>query len=84
VPTEWGAELALVDSRSGSTRKPDLDPRPRYTSPMYVDHPSRDGLHVVGAACGAELPCTIQIYSVSDGRAKHVFTGAAAWPDWNR
>jgi hypothetical protein len=84
VPTEWGSELALVDPRNGSTRKPDLDPRPRYTSPMYVDHASLDGLHVVGAACGAEFPCTIQIFSVADGRAEDVFTGTASWPDWNR
>jgi hypothetical protein len=84
VPTEWGSELALVDPRNGSTRKPDLDPRPRYTSPMYVDHASLDGLHVVGAACGAEFPCTIQIFSVADGRAEDVFMGTASWPDWNR
>lgn len=84
VPTEWGNELALVDSRNGSARKPDLDPRPGYASPMYADHPSTDGLHVVGAACGVEWPCTIQIYSVADGRAKDVFTGRASWPDWNR
>jgi hypothetical protein len=84
VPTEWGNELALVDSRNGSTRKPDLDPRPRYTSPMYADHASRDGRHVVGAACGAEGPCTIQIFSVIEGRAKDVYTGMASWPDWNR
>jgi hypothetical protein len=84
VPTEWGNELALVDSSNGSARKPDLDPRPGYASPMYADHPSTDGLHVVGAACGAEWPCTIQIYSVADGRAKDVFTGRVSWPDWNR
>jgi hypothetical protein len=51
---------------------------------MYWDHPSLDGLHVVGAACGVEWPCTIQIYSVADDRAKDVFTGTASWPDWNR
>jgi hypothetical protein len=84
IPTEWGNELAVVDTRNGVTRKPDLDPRSGYTSPMYVDHASRDGLHVVGAACGAEWPCTIQIFSVADGRAKDVFTGMASWPDWNR
>jgi hypothetical protein len=84
VPTEWGNELALVDSRDGSARKPDLDPRSGYTSPMYADHASRDGKHVVGAACGAEWPCTIQIFWVADGRAKNVFTGMASWPDWNR
>jgi hypothetical protein len=84
IPTEWGNELALVNSSNGSTRKPDLDPRPHNTTPMYWDHPSLDGLHVVGAACGAEWPCTIQIYSVADDRAKDVFTGTASWPDWNR
>ncbi|HET8873378.1 MAG TPA: hypothetical protein VFM83_06790 [Gaiellaceae bacterium] len=84
VPTEWGNELALVNSRNGSTRKPDLDPRPRYTSPMYADHASREGQHVVGAACGAEWPSTIQIFSVTDGRAKDVYRGMASWPDWNR
>jgi hypothetical protein len=84
VPTEWGAELALVDAREGFLRKPDLDPRPRYTSPMYVDDASLDGRYVVGAACGAEFPCTIRIFSVDDARATDVFKGAAAYPDWNR
>jgi len=84
IPTEWGAELALVDIRDGRTWKPDLDPRPRYRRSMYVDDASGDGRHVVGAACGAELPCTIQIYSVLDGRRRDVITGSAAYPDWNR
>lgn len=84
TPTEWGAELALVDTRSGRVRVPDLDPRPRLTTPMYADHPSRDGRFVVGAACGAEYPCTIRIYSVADGRARELITGRTANPHWNR
>ena len=54
IPTEWGAELALVNRRAGRARVADLDPRPRRERPMYVDHPSRDGRYAVGAACGAE------------------------------
>jgi hypothetical protein len=84
IPTEWGAELALVNSGSGRASVPDLDPRPRSTKVMYVDHPSRDGRYVVGAACGAELPCTIRIYSVAARRARELITGAVAYPHWNR
>ena len=84
VPTEWGLELALVDTRDGRARKPDLDPRRGWSRPMYVDHASSDGRHVVGAACGAELPCTIQIYSVLDRRGRELVTGNVAYPDWNR
>jgi hypothetical protein len=51
---------------------------------MYVDHPSRDGRYVVGAACGAELPCTIRFYSVAARRARELITGAVAYPHWNR
>jgi hypothetical protein len=83
IPTEWGAELALVNARSGRARVPDLDPRPRR-QPMYADHPSRDGRYVVGAACGAEPPCTIRIYSVANGRARELITGNVAYPHWNR
>jgi hypothetical protein len=39
IPTEWGNELALVNSSNGSTRKPNLDPRPHNTTPMYWHHP---------------------------------------------
>ena len=84
VPTEWGLELALVDTRDGRARKVDLDPRPRRARAMYVDHASSDGHHVVGAACGAELPCTLQIYSVLDRRSRDLITGNVAYPDWNR
>jgi hypothetical protein len=84
TPTEWGAELTLVDTRSGRVRVPDLDPRPRLATPMYADHPSRDGRNVVGAACGAEPPCTIRIYSVAAGRARELITGNVAYPHWNR
>jgi hypothetical protein len=83
IPTEWGLELALVDTRNGRAWKPDLDPRPRYARPVYVDDASGDGRHVVGAACGAEMPCTIGSYSVLDGRRRHVATGLVAYPDWN-
>jgi hypothetical protein len=84
IPTEWGAELALVNRRSGRVRVPDLDPRPRSTSPMYADHPSRDGRYVVGAGCGAEFPCTISIYSVVARRGRDLITGRVAYPNWNR
>ena len=84
IPTEWGAELALVSKRSGRVRVPDLDPRPRFTSVMYADHPSRDGRYVVGAGCGAEFPCTISIYSVAARRARDLITGRVAHPHWNR
>ena len=84
TPTEWGAELALVDTRSGRVRVPDLDPRPRLATPMYADHPSRDGRYVVGAACGAEYPCTIRVYSVADGRARALVSGRVGYPHWNR
>jgi hypothetical protein len=84
IPTEWGAELAVVDSRSGRVRVPDLDPRRRLTTPMYADHTSRDGRYVVGAACGAEYPCTIRIYSVSERRGRELITGRVAYPHWNR
>jgi len=84
VPTEWGLELALVDSRDGRTRKPDLDPRPRLRRPMYVDDASRDARYVVGAACAAEAPCEIWTYSVLDRRARKLRAGHVAYPDWNR
>lgn len=84
TPTEWGAELALVNRRSGRARVADLDPRPRREQPMYVDHPSRDGRYAVGAGCGAELPCTIGIYSVATGRGRELITGNVAYPHWNR
>jgi WD40-like Beta Propeller Repeat len=84
IPTEWGAELTLVNRRSGRARVADLDPRPRREQPMYVDHASRDGRYVVGAGCGAELPCTIAIYSVATGRARELITGNVANPHWNR
>jgi hypothetical protein len=51
---------------------------------MYVEHPSRDGRHAVGAACGAEGPCTIRIYSVVTGQARQLITGAVRYPHWNR
>jgi hypothetical protein len=84
IPTEIGAELALVNRRSGRARVADLDPRSRRERPMYVDHPSRDGRHVVGAACGYEGPCTIRIYSVAAGRARELITGDVRYPHWNR
>jgi hypothetical protein len=84
TPTEWGAVLALVNRRSGRARVADLDPRPRREQPMYVDHPSRDGRYAVGAGCGAELPCTIGIYSLATGRARALITGRVAYPHWNR
>lgn len=84
IPTEWGAELALVNRRSGRARAADLDPRPRREQPMYADHASRDGRYVVGAGCGAELPCTIGIYSLTTGGARELITGNVAYPHWNR
>ena len=84
IPTEWGAELALVNARSGRAHVADIDPRPRRERPMYVDHASRDGRHAVGAACGAEGPCRIRIYSVATGRARQLITGAVRYPHWNR
>ena len=36
------------------------------------------------AACGAEGPCTIWIYSVLSGRAREVITANVAYPHWNR
>jgi hypothetical protein len=83
IPTEWGLELAFVGTRRGRVRKPDLDPRPRYGRPMYVDDVSSDGRHMVGAACGAEAPCEIWTYSLG-GRARRLRTGQVAYPDWNR
>ena len=84
IPTEWGAELALVNAHSGRARVPDLDPRPRREQRMYADHASRDGRYVVGAACGAEPPCTIRIYSVATRRARELITGNVRYPHWNR
>jgi hypothetical protein len=84
IRTEWGAELALVNSRSGRAHAVDLDHRTRREQPMYADHPSRDGRNVVGTACGAELPCTIRIYSVAARRARELITGNVAYPHWNR
>lgn len=84
IRTEWGAELALVNSRSGRAHAVDLDRRTRREQPMYADHPSQDGRNVVGAACGAELPCTIRIYSVAARRARELITGHVAYPHWNR
>lgn len=84
VRSEWGDELAVVDTRSAGTRKIDLDPRRRYSASMYVAHVSRDGLHVVGAACGAEYPCTIQLFSVAERRYREVITGRVNSPHWNR
>jgi hypothetical protein len=84
IPTEFGAELALVNVRSGRARVPDLDRRRPREQPMYVDHPSRDGRHVVGASCGFEGPCTIRIYSVAAGRARELITGNVRYPHWNR
>jgi hypothetical protein len=84
TPTEWGLVLAIVNTTNGRARMPDLDPRPGAVTPMYVDHPSSDGRHVVGAACGAEFPCTIRTYSVHDGRSRELATGRVAYPHWNR
>jgi WD40-like Beta Propeller Repeat len=84
IPTEIGAELALVNRHSGRARVADLDPRSRREKPMYADHPSRDGRHVVGAACAYEGPCTIRIYSVATGRARELITGNVRYPHWNR
>ena len=84
IPTEWGAELALVNARSGRAHVADIDLRPRRERPMYVDHASRDGRHTGGAACGAEGRCTIRIYSVVTGRAREVITGNVRYPHWNR
>lgn len=84
VRTEWGDELALVDLRSRRIRRPDLDPDPRYRRSIYVDQVSRDGRHVLGLACGAEYPCTIQIFSVTTRRYRNVITGQVGDPDWNR
>jgi hypothetical protein len=36
------------------------------------------------AACGAEYPCTIRIYSVSERRGRELITGRVAYPHWNR
>lgn len=84
VRTEWGDELALVDTRTRRIRKPDLDPRPVYRRHMYVDYVSRDGSHVLATACGAEYPCTISIFSVLDHRARHLVTGRVSGAHWNR
>jgi hypothetical protein len=84
IPTEIGAELALVNRRSGRARVADIDPRSRREKPMYADHPSRDGRFVVGAACAYEGPCTIRIYSVATGRARELITGNVRYPHWNR
>jgi hypothetical protein len=83
VPTEWGNELAFVDTRDGRTRKADLDARPRSHKPMYVDHASRDSRHVLGAECLPERPCKIRIYSVLDARSTTIATGPK-YPHWNR
>jgi hypothetical protein len=84
VRTEWGDELALVDTKTRRIRRPDLDPRPVYRRHMYVDYVSRDGRHVLATACGAEYPCTISIFSVPDGRARHLVTGRVGGAHWNR
>jgi len=83
VRTEWGDELALIDSRTKRIRRPDLDRRPRSRQSMYVDYVSRDGRHVLGAGCGAEFPCTIRIYSVLEHRARVLRTGRVG-AHWNR
>lgn len=84
VRSEWGPELALLDTRSGRIRAVDLDPRARYGAPMPVDYPSRDGRHVLGLGCGAEHPCSVRIYSMSERRARNVITGRVGSPHWNR
>lgn len=84
VATEWGGELLLVDDRTGRARKVDRDPRERFRVAVYPDDASRDGRHTVGAACGAEGPCTIHIFSVLDRRHRDVITANVAYPDWNR
>jgi hypothetical protein len=83
IPTEWGNELAFVDTRDGRARKADLDPRPRSHKPMYASHASRDGRYVLGAECLPEVPCKIRIYSVLDARSRMIARGAK-YPHWNR
>ena len=84
VRTEWGNELVLVDTRNGRVRRPDLDRRPRRTRPMYVGYVSTDGRHAVGTACGAEFPCSINVYSVLEGRGRTLASGRVAGAHWNR
>ena len=84
VLTEWGDELALVDTRTGRIRKPDLIRDPRYAAAMYVDYVSRDGRYALGTACGAESPCTIRVFSVLELRARTLFTGRVGDAHWNR
>lgn len=83
VRTEWGDELALVDTRTKRIRRPDLDPHPRTKRFVYVEHASRDGRHVLGSPCGANGPCTIQIFSVLENRAR-VISGRVGDAHWNR
>jgi hypothetical protein len=84
VRTEWGDELALVDTRTRRIRRPDLDPRPVYRRHMYVDYVSRDGRHVLATGCGAEYPCTISIFSVPRRRIRDLITGRVGEAHWNR
>jgi dipeptidyl aminopeptidase/acylaminoacyl peptidase len=84
VRTEWGRELTLIDTRRGWMRAVDLDPRPRFGAPLYVDQLSRDGRYVLAHGCGAEYPCTISIYSVVERRARDLITGRVGSPHWNR
>jgi hypothetical protein len=83
VRTEWGDELALVDTRTKRIRRPDLDPHPRTKRFVYVEHASRDGRHVLGSPCGANGPCTVQIFSVLENRAR-LITGRVGDAHWNR
>ena len=84
VRTEWGNELVLVDTRNGRISRPDLDRRPRRIRPMYVGYVSTDGRHAVGTACGAEFPCSINVYSVLEGRGRTLASGRVAGAHWNR
>jgi hypothetical protein len=84
VRTEWGDELALVDTRSGRVRKPDLDPRPVYRRNVYVEYVSQEGRYVLASPCGAEYPCSIAVYSILDRRARTITTGRVGDAHWNR
>ena len=84
IRSEWGDETATLDAGTGKITRVDLDRRPRARAPAYVDDVSRDGRYVVGAACGAELPCSILIAPVRGGRHRLVAHGRVGSPDWNR
>jgi hypothetical protein len=74
IRTEWGDLAAVLDVRTRSIRR--LGP--------HVDALSRDGRFLLGTRAGAELPNTIEIVRVADGRRGLVARGRVCCAHWNR